>query len=312
MFRWEICFIWHSCFVFIVQVNTQGLTGINVLWFSVVYTFQNESQVHLWMLTCGAFSFCLHEGKVSLKYDGGATDRRIVKRVKWTQWLVFFAPWDRLLQLIRNNAGRWQSPPHAAPTHRGYNAKSLWYFSADLDADEWGRKEGKKTDGPYYLLQRGEGERRVCWVIHRLALSFPAFSPLHIPPRPSSPCLLCKPPEIKSHFVARCWCLPGQLPKPCLVICVRFACSRSNRHSHKNSLFCHCSWVWLCSGCRVRFSRKVLEVVRQPSKVKWSVHANTALIVHTCISVTISYFLLLEWHKFAPWTSLEVSTYLIT
>lgn len=207
----------------------------------------------------------------------------------------------RLSQLIRNNAGRWQSPPRAAPTHRGYNAKSLWYFSADLDADEWGRKEGKKTDGPYYLLQRGEGERRVCWVIHRLALSFPAFfSPSFLPPRPSSPCLLCKPPEIKSHFVARCWCLPGQLPKPCLVICVRFACSRSNRHSRKSRagfvfvcLFCHCSWVWLCSGCRVRFSRKVLDVVWQPSKVKWSVHANTALIVHTCISVTISYFLLL-------------------
>lgn len=96
MFRWEICFIWHSCFVFIVQVNTQGLAGINVLRFSVVYTLQNESQVHLWMLTCGAFSFCLHEGKVSLKYDGGATDRRVVKRVKRTQWFVFFAGYRSL------------------------------------------------------------------------------------------------------------------------------------------------------------------------------------------------------------------------
>lgn len=46
--------------------------------------------------------------------------------------------------------------------HIADNVKSLWYFLADLDADEWGRKEGKKTDGPYYLLQRGEGERRVC------------------------------------------------------------------------------------------------------------------------------------------------------
>lgn len=42
-------------------------------------------------------------------------------------------------------------------THHTVNVKGLWYFSADLDVDEWGRKEGKKTDGPYYLLQGGKG-----------------------------------------------------------------------------------------------------------------------------------------------------------
>lgn len=54
---------------------------------------------------------------------------------------------------------RWKMTIPAPPnsTHHTVDVKGLWYFSADLDADEWGRKEGKKTDGPYYLLQGGEG-----------------------------------------------------------------------------------------------------------------------------------------------------------
>lgn len=65
----------------------------------------------------------------------------------------------------------------------------------------WGVKEGKKTDDPHYLLQGGERERCVCWVIHRLTLSFPGFLPS------SFVCSLN--PLITKSFLVQCWCLLG-------------------------------------------------------------------------------------------------------
>lgn len=85
---------------------------------------------------------------------------------------------------------------HGAPSTGRLNSnhkvtrENRCYLPADLDADEWpkdGRKAGQE-DGwsPLFPAGRKEGARRVCWVIHRLALSFPGLL---------SSCLLAKPSD---------------------------------------------------------------------------------------------------------------------
>lgn len=81
-----------------------------------------------------------------------------------------------------------------------------------ISGQEMGLKGGQEDEwSPLSPAGRKEGERRVCWVIHRLTLSFPAFLPS------SSVCSLN--PLITKSFLVQCLVVfAGKLPNSWLVI----------------------------------------------------------------------------------------------
>ena len=119
-----------------------------------------------------------------------------------------FALWDRPLWLFPTMlADRRSRLPNS--THHSYWKGPVVFLSwpgCRWVAKRWGVKEGKKTDDPHYLLQGVKRQRRVCWVIHRLTLSFPGFLPS------SFVCSLN--PLITKSFLVQCWCLLGNCQTP--------------------------------------------------------------------------------------------------
>lgn len=116
--------------------------------------------------------------------------------------------WDILLRLFPTMPVHWKFFLPNFTYHSYWKGPVLFlsWPGCRWVVKRWGVKEGKKMDDPHYLLQGGQRERCVCWVIHRLTLSFPGFLPS------SSVCSLN--PLITKSFLVQCWCLLGNCQTP--------------------------------------------------------------------------------------------------
>ena len=135
--------------------------------------------------------------------------------------------------------------PHSSPNSAHHIGVGLAVFlswpGCRRVVKKMGRKGGQEDRwSPLSPAGSKKRERRVCWVIHRLTLSFPGF-------RPSS--FVCSlNPLITKSFLVQCWCLLGNCQTP-LVLghCVCFCPLPFSKHLQRSSAgFCYFRW---CPAC---------------------------------------------------------------